>query len=302
MGNWALWQLRILLCNFHESPPALGSFRSKSTSVEMGIPGSGNSREPEEGDIGKNELDLGIEDSIRRCEMLLAMVPQAMEIYMANGSVFLFPWKKTKTRMLSCTENQSSIKPFFFLVLLQYGTPQPQMSLHCNSVLHQRAQSMHGNFEPDLCFAVKKHGEKKLNVLLIVPLDFQCDERAQETGFFFTNWNREFKTLILLSWFLLCLLSVDFCGSSKVMGQQEDVVAGQKKTAALTYLELCKDAKMRGGSRGEWESNMGLLSSSSYAIKDDSKTTNDNQDGKSLTSWVRKNRLLKTFFLFFLCW
>ncbi len=161
MGNWALWQLRILLCNFHESPPPLGSFRSKSTSVEMGIPRSGNSREPEEGDIGKNELDLGIEDSIRRCEMLLAMVPQAMEIYMANGSVFLFPWKKTKTRILSCTENQSSIKPFFFLVLLQYGTPQPQMSLHCNSVLHQRAQSMHGNFEPDLCFAVKKHGERK---------------------------------------------------------------------------------------------------------------------------------------------
>jgi hypothetical protein len=144
--------------------------------------------------------------------------------------------------------------------------------------------------------------KKKLNVLLIVPLDFQCDERAQETGFFFTNRNREFKTLILLSWFFLCLLSVDFCGSSKVMSQQEDVVAGQKKTAALTYLELCKDAKMRGGSRGEWESNMGLLSSSSYTIKDDSKTTNDNQDGKSLTSWVRKNRLLKTFFFFFWCW
>ncbi len=123
----------------------------------------------------------------------------------------------------------------------------------------------------------------------------------RKQDFFFTNWNREFKTLILLSWFLLCLLSVDFCGSSKVMGQQEDVVAGPKKTAALTYLELCKDAKMRGGSRGEWESNMGLLSSSSYTIKDDSKTTNDNQDGKSLTSWVRKNRLLKNFFFAFFC-
>jgi hypothetical protein len=78
----------------------------------MGIPRSGNSREPAEGDIVKNELDLGIEDSIRRCEMLLAMVPQAMEIYMANRSVFLFPWKKTKTRILSCTENRSAIKPF----------------------------------------------------------------------------------------------------------------------------------------------------------------------------------------------
>jgi hypothetical protein len=64
----------------------------------MGIPRSGNSREPEEGDIGKNELELGIEDSIRRCEMLLAMVPQAMEIYMANGSVFLFPWKRNQNQ------------------------------------------------------------------------------------------------------------------------------------------------------------------------------------------------------------
>jgi hypothetical protein len=49
----------------------------------MGIPRLGNSREPEDGNIiGKTELDLGIEDSIMRCEMLLAMVPQAMEIYM----------------------------------------------------------------------------------------------------------------------------------------------------------------------------------------------------------------------------
>lgn len=69
---------------------------------------------------------------------------------------------------------------------------------------------------------------------------------------------------------------MDFCGSSKVTSQQEDVVAGQKKTAALTYLELCKDAKMRGGLRGKWESNMGLLSSSSYTNEDDSKTTNNN--------------------------
>ncbi len=34
--------------------------------------------------------------------------------------------------------------------------------------------------------------KKKLNVLLIVPLDFQCDERAQETGFF-----SQIETLIL---------------------------------------------------------------------------------------------------------
>lgn len=27
--------------------------------------------------------------------------------------------------------------------------------------------------------------KKKLNVLLIVPLNFQCEERAQEAGFFF---------------------------------------------------------------------------------------------------------------------
>jgi hypothetical protein len=48
----------------------------------MGIPRLGNSREPEDGNIRKTELDLGIEDSIMRCEMLLAMVLQAMEIYM----------------------------------------------------------------------------------------------------------------------------------------------------------------------------------------------------------------------------
>jgi hypothetical protein len=64
----------------------------------MGIPRLGNSREPEDGNIGKTELDLGIEDSIMRCEMLLAMVPQAMEIYMSDGSVFLFPRKKTKAK------------------------------------------------------------------------------------------------------------------------------------------------------------------------------------------------------------
>ncbi len=95
---------------------------------------------------------------------------------------------------------------------------------------------------------------------------------------------------------------MDFHGSSKAGSKQEDKVAGPKETAALTYLELCKDAKMRGGLRGEWDSNMGLLSSSSYTIEDDSKTTNNNQDGKSLTSWVRKKRLLKTFLFFSWCW
>jgi hypothetical protein len=73
-----------------------------------------------------------------------------------------------------------------------------------------------------------------------------------------------------------CLLSVDFHGSSKTGSKLEDKVAGPKKSAALTYLELCKDAKMRGGLRGKWESNMGLLSSSSYTNEDDSKTTNNN--------------------------
>jgi hypothetical protein len=69
---------------------------------------------------------------------------------------------------------------------------------------------------------------------------------------------------------------VDFHGSSKAGSKQEDKVAGPKKSAALTYLELCEDAKMRGVLRGKWESNMGLLSSSSYTNEDDSKTTNNN--------------------------
>jgi len=96
--------------------------------------------------------------------MLLAMVPQAMEIYMSDGSVFLFPRKKTKAKAKQKPVVYSESicnQTLFFLVLLQYGTSQPQMSLHSNSVLHQRAQPMHMNFQCALCFAVKKHGERK---------------------------------------------------------------------------------------------------------------------------------------------
>jgi hypothetical protein len=127
----------------------------------MGIPRLGNSREPAEGDIVKNELDLGIEDSIRRCEMLLAMVPQAMEIYMANRSVFLFPWKKTKTRILSCTENRSAIKPFSSWFYCSMAL----LSLKCLCTvtvysIGELNQCM-GILRVLCVFAVKKHGERK---------------------------------------------------------------------------------------------------------------------------------------------
>ncbi len=79
---------------------------------------------------------------------------------------FSFPGKKQKQKQ---NKNQNFViysdsicnQTLFFLVLLQYCTPQPHMPLHSNSVLHQRAQPMHMNFQCAFGFAVKKHGERK---------------------------------------------------------------------------------------------------------------------------------------------
>ncbi len=211
MQNWTLWQLRLLLRTSCESLP-LGSFWSKFTWVEMGIPWSGNSREPEEGDIGKNELDLGIEDSIRRCEMLLAMVPQAMEIYMANGSVFLFPWKNTKTKILSCTENRSSIKPFsswfccsmalFSIKCLCTVTVYSIRELNqCMGILNL------------ICVLLWRNMEKeKAQCFVDCATRLSMWWESSGNRVFSAHRNREFKTLVLLLWFFLVCCRWIFMG------------------------------------------------------------------------------------------
>ncbi len=111
--------------------------------------------------LGRMNWNLGLKTASGDVRCSWQWFPKPWKSTWPTVVCFSFPGKETKTRILSCTENRSAIKPFSSWFYCSMALLSIKMSLRCNSVLHQRAQSMHGNFKRALCFAVKKHGERK---------------------------------------------------------------------------------------------------------------------------------------------
>jgi hypothetical protein len=120
--------------------------------------------------------------------------------------------KQNKNRNFVIYSESICNQILFFLVLLQYCTPKPQMPLHSNSVLHQRLSpcTWISNVLSVLLWTNMEKEEAQFSLDCATRLSMWWESSGNRV--FLTHRNREFKTLVLLLWFSLVCCRWIFMG------------------------------------------------------------------------------------------